>query len=178
MPIQVLTIIIGIAVLLLGRRLFWLFVGAVGFLVGVELAGRFISAQPQWVIILIALVIGLIGAALAVVVQQIAIAVAGFLVGAAVSASIIAFLGLQLGRAEWIPLVVGGIIGAFFVIAIFDWALIFLSSLTGAVLIVQALEARPAVAPWVFLGLLIVGIVVQSVMFARGEESPPATPAS
>jgi hypothetical protein len=178
MPIQVLTIIIGIAVLLLGRRLFWLFVGAVGFLVGVELAGRFISAQPQWVVILIALVIGLIGAVLAVVVQEIVIAIAGFLGGAAITSAVITFLGLQLGRVEWIPLVVGGIIGAIFVIAIFDWALIFLSSLTGAVLIVQPLEVGPAVAPLVFLGLLIVGIVVQSVMFARREESPPATPAS
>jgi hypothetical protein len=178
MPIQILMIIVGVAVLLLGRRLFWLFVGAVGFLVGVELAGHFISAQPQWVIILIALVIGLIGAVLAVVVQQIAIAAAGLLVGAAITSAAITFLGLHLGRFEWIPLVVGGIIGAIFVIAIFDWALIFLSSLTGAVLIVQPLELRPAVAPLVFLGLLIVGIVVQSVMFARREESPPATPAS
>lgn len=178
MPIQILTILIGVAVLLLGRRLFWLFVGAVGFLVGVELAGRFISAQPQWVVILIALVIGLVGAVLAVVVQEIVIAIAGFLGGAAVTSTVIAILGLQLGRLEWIPLVVGGIIGAIFVIAIFDWALIFLSSLTGAALILQPLELRPAVAPLAFLGLLIVGIIVQSVMFVRREEAPPATPAS
>jgi hypothetical protein len=178
MLIQILVIIVGVAVLLLGRRLFWLFVGAVGFLVGVELAGRFISAQPQWVIILIALVIGLVGAVLAVVLQKIAIAIAGFLVGAAVASAAITFLGLHLGRFEWIPLVVGGFIGAIFVIAIFDWALIILSSLTGAVLILQSLELKPAVAPLAFLGLFIVGIIVQSVMFVRREETPPATPAS
>lgn len=178
MPIQVLTLIIGIAVLLLGRRLFWLFVGAVGFLVGVELAGRFFSAQPQWVVILIALAIGLVGAALAVIVQEIVIAIAGFLGGAAVTSSVIAFLGLNLGGAEWIPLVVGGIIGIIFVIAIFDWALIFLSALTGAALILQPLGLRPAVAPLVFLGLFIVGVIVQAVVLAGREETPPATPAS
>jgi hypothetical protein len=74
--------------------------------------------------------------------------------------------------------VVGGIIGIIFVIAIFDWALIFLSSLTGAALILQPLGLRPAVAPLVFLGLFIVGVIVQGVVFAGREEAPPATPES
>ncbi len=53
---------------------------------------------------------------------------------------------------------------------IFDWALIILSSLAGAGLVVQgALPGAPVVDTVVFTVLLIVGIVIQALTM-RGEK--------
>jgi len=46
---DIILIILGTVLLALGRRLFWLFVGAVGFVAGLNLATHFFSDQPTWV---------------------------------------------------------------------------------------------------------------------------------
>ena len=55
-------ILIGAVLLLVGRRLFWLFVGGVGFLVGFNFAGQALQEQPQWVIFSVAIGVGLVAA--------------------------------------------------------------------------------------------------------------------
>ena len=45
--IDVLYGIIGIVLLTLGRRLFWLFVAGVGFAVGLQLAQQYLGTQPR-----------------------------------------------------------------------------------------------------------------------------------
>jgi hypothetical protein len=71
----------GIALLIMGRRLYWLFVGLIGFVVGALLSQQFFSAQPEWMSVLVALGFGVAGALLAVFLQGIAIAAAGFIAG-------------------------------------------------------------------------------------------------
>ncbi len=44
--------IIGLAVLLLGRHLFWLFVAVAGFVLGVMVAPQLLPGQPGWLILL------------------------------------------------------------------------------------------------------------------------------
>ena len=41
-----LNIIAGLAVLFFGRRLFWLFVGGVGFIVGFQIASEVLQGPP------------------------------------------------------------------------------------------------------------------------------------
>ena len=65
--------------LFLGRKLFWLFVAAVGFVVGMEAATTLYPHQPDWSLI-VGLILGLIGAVAAIFVQKAAIGIAGFLV--------------------------------------------------------------------------------------------------
>jgi hypothetical protein len=43
---QIVTILVGIVVLIAGRRLFWLFVGVVGFVAGLSLAFQLLADQP------------------------------------------------------------------------------------------------------------------------------------
>ena len=81
MPTALLTILAGLALLTLGRRLFWLFVGLVGFAVGVALAAQFVQG-PEWQVLVIALAAGLVGILFALVLQQAALALAGFIAGA------------------------------------------------------------------------------------------------
>jgi hypothetical protein len=62
----------------------------------------------------------------------------------------------------WLPYGIGGIIGAVFLFFVFDWALIFLSTLTGATLLVQMAAFTPPVEIILFVALVIAGAVFQT----------------
>jgi hypothetical protein len=164
---NIVTIILGIIVLLFGRRLFWLFVGVVGFLFGMNLAAQYMAGQNEWIIIAAGLVAGLIGAVLAVIFQRIAVAIAGFLAGAYLATFLLASLGVDMGAFEWVIWIIGGAIGGTLVFALFDWALIVLSSLVGASMVAPALALDPPFHTLLFLLLAVVGIVFQAGLWGR-----------
>jgi hypothetical protein len=170
---NVLNILAGILLLLLGRRLFWLFVAVIGFLTGMNLAAQYLADQSQWVIIVVGLVAGLIGAALAVLFQRAAVAIAGFLAGSYLATYLLATLGIDMGGFSGLVSIIGGIIGAVLVFVLFDWALILLSSLVGASLVAPALTADPTGQMVLFVVLVIVGIVVQAGLMRRYPSAGP-----
>ena len=157
----------GLLLLILGRQVFWVFVGGVGFITAMDLVSRWAATWPDWVALVIALVAGLIGALLAVFLQEVAIGIAGFLGGGYATLGLLGIIGAQLPALTWILALVGGIIGVIFAIALFDWALIILSSLTGASLIAQSLPLNQPMTVLVFIIALSVGIVVQAGMMHR-----------
>src|SRR5437763_7374395 len=81
LSVPIIGVIVGAAILLFGRKLFWLFVAALGFAVGIEIAAYFIHEPPPWVTLVIALGLGFLGAIFAIMLQKFAIAVAGFVAG-------------------------------------------------------------------------------------------------
>ena len=81
LSVPIISVIIGAAILLFGRKLFWLFVAALGFAVGLEIAAYFMREPPQWMTLLVALGAGVLGALLAIMLQKFAIAIAGFVAG-------------------------------------------------------------------------------------------------
>ncbi len=151
----------GLALIFLGRKLFWLFVAAVGFVAAMTLSAQLFSTDAGWVHLLIALAGGIIGAVLAIFVQRIAVAVAGFVGGGYVLANLVTVLQLQIGNNFWIPFLIGGIIGAVLMMFIFEWALIILSSALGAYLFVHELHLSTNLEFILMVVLFIVGIVVQ-----------------
>jgi hypothetical protein len=162
-----LQVLIGIAVLLLGRRLYWLFVGAAGFALGLSLAGRFLHGQPAWVMLVVPLAAGLVGILLALFLRKLAIALSGFAAGGYVAMSV---AGLLAAPPVWLVVlafVLGGIVGAALTTVLFDWSLIVLSSLTGAGLIAQVMPLRPPLVLLLFTILVAVGIVAQAGMVRR-----------
>jgi hypothetical protein len=154
-------ILAGIALLLTGRRLFWLFVGLIGFIAGIHLATRFIPGQPEWMILAIALTAGVFGALIALFIQWLAIGLAGFSAGAYIVSSLVNLSGWGTREIGWLLIVAGGILGALLIIILFDWALIILSSLAGAALTTEAVHIDPGAATLLFIALFIVGITVQ-----------------
>ena len=80
-------------------------------------------------------------------------------------------LGLGGAQLPWLLYVIGGMIGAVSLLLIFDWALIFLSSLLGSALIVQAAEFGSQVEKLLFIALAVVGILFQARLL-RGGASP------
>lgn len=162
---QIVSIVVGMAVLLLGRRLFWLFVAAAGFILGLGLAIDLLQAQPDWVILVAALIFGLVGALLALFAQKVAVIIAGFLMGGYTLIWLWQLLSLNLDQLNWLIFIVGGIIGALLVQFLFEAALIVLSSLAGATLIAQATTFSAPVTALLFIVLLVVGLVVQTQMW-------------
>src|SRR2546423_6852692 len=89
LPIPILSVLIGASVLFFGRRLFWLCVAAVGFAAGVEFAPHLMHEPSPVLLLSVAVVLGLIGALLALFLQKIAIAVAGFLAGGKLAVGVV-----------------------------------------------------------------------------------------
>jgi hypothetical protein len=166
-PSGLLGLVAGALLLIAGRRLFWLFVGLVGFFAGLRFAPAFLSGQPEWMQWLVAVLFGLLGMFLAVVLQRFAVVLAGFLVGGFFAAEL---FGLDLARPELMSVlvfVVGGIVAAALALWLFEGALILLSSLAGAGLIVDALALDSGTRALALIGLTVLGIAVQAGITAR-----------
>lgn len=152
-------ILIGGVLLLAGRRLFWLFVGAIGFFVGMSVAGQFLPENTSFIV---GIVVGLIGAALAVFLQRAGLIAAGFLAGGYLLTYLVDLAAPNAAVATWLPFVVGGILGIALISIVFDWALVILTALSGAVLVAQGFQLGQPVSLLLIVVLVIVGIAAQT----------------
>jgi hypothetical protein len=159
--------IVGVIVLFFGRRLFWLCVAAVGFATGVELAPHFVQQPSPLLALTFALVLGFIGALIALFLQKIAIAIAGFLAGGKLAVAMAGAFLVQSGQYFWLIFLIGGVIGAILLLVLFDWALIFLSSVIGAHLVQSLFALPPTGTAILFTVLVALGVVVQASSFRR-----------
>lgn len=169
--VSIFDLVLGILLLVSGRRLFWLLVGAIGFVIGVMLATRFFHGS-ELTMVLAGLVLGIIFALLAIFLESVAVGIAGFLGGGYVLLSIAGMLGLDQGNLmTWIIFAVGGVIGVILVALLFSWALITISSLAGASMVVAAFGMTAAAAGLVFLGLVIAGVLIQGTALRREDRA-------
>jgi hypothetical protein len=100
--------------------------------------------------------------------EGVAILIAGFLAGGYLATALAVTLGMTIASGNWVIYVVGGIIGLILVAAIFDWAIIILSVLLGTEIIMTFLRSSVSTYYWlVFLGLVVVGLVVQAGIWHR-----------
>jgi hypothetical protein len=127
----ILTLVLGIVLLLFGRRAFWIFVAVAGFIAGLTFATQYLSGQSELVILLIAIGAGVIGAVLAIMLEWLAILIAGFLAGGFLATTLAVSMGVTIASGNWVVYIIGGIIGLILVAALFDWAIIILSVLLG-----------------------------------------------
>jgi hypothetical protein len=159
--------LIGALILLFGRKLFWLCIAAVGFAAGVEAAPHLISEPSPILALSLALVLGLVGALLALFLQKIAIAIAGFIAGGKLAVAIAGAFFAQHAQYFGLTFLIGGIIGTVLLLVLFDWALIVLSSVVGAYLIQSAITLPPTGTGILFVVLVVIGIVVQAAALRR-----------
>ena len=152
----------GISLLTLGRKLFWLFVALIGFEVGAFVAARVFTRQPEWIVLVIALVVGIIGALLAIFLQQLVVAAAGFVAGGYLCVTLLDLFSLDSDPLALLAFIIGGMIGAALVAMLFDWALIGLSSLMGAITLTQIVLPRSASALLAVIVLFVIGVAIQT----------------
>lgn len=159
--IPALKAVAGAAVLFLGRKLYWFTIAAVGFFAALELTTRLLKDQPPWLAILVALIVAGLGAALAVTIQRLAIGLAGFLLGGFLLLQIPPLFDIQLGGWSWLVFILGGLLGMGLLSALFEWMLIILSTLIGAILLVQSSLVPEGSRTIVFLLALVLGLGIQ-----------------
>ena len=152
-------VILGLVILLFGRKLFWLFVGILGFLAGSQLAAIWLAGYPAWAVLATSLLLGLGGALLAVFFERLAFALAGFYCGVFLVAGLAMETGLFPQSA--LLLLAGGLVGAVLAALVMDWALAALSALAGAGAVVMALPLTPVLKAVLWLGLALAGYFFQ-----------------
>jgi hypothetical protein len=158
---DILNILIGVVLLTVGRKLFWLFVGCIGFAAGFYYAPLWWQVPSNLILLVLALFTGILGAILAISFQKVAVALAGFAAGSYIVVNVMGLFGRTDGPLIWLPYVIGGLIGAIILFIVFDWALIILSSLAGSSVIVQSIELGPQLEILIFIGLIILGFAIQ-----------------
>jgi hypothetical protein len=149
----------GVVLLVLGWKLFWLFVGVVGFAAGLQAAQLYFGPQPFWVLWAAGLVCGIIGAILALFFQKLAIGIGGFVAGSTIALHLTLMMGYHPGA---LVALIGGVVGVVALYLIFDWALIILSSVAGAAFIIEALGRHAPYAPLLSTVLIAAGVIFQS----------------
>jgi hypothetical protein len=157
---------LGLVALVSGRRLFWLFVAILGFVVGWLITPLVLQDALWWQMAVAGLILAAIGAWLAVVAQKLIIGVAGFVAGAALGVAVPGSFGIELGNLLWLAGLIGGVLGALLLASVFDWGLILLSSFVGGALIALGLSSMipltDTVTALVVLGFGVAGVIVQS----------------
>ena len=160
---DIISIVLGGALLLFGRILYWLFVGVVGFYLGSYIATNLLEGEAALVTV-IGIAAGVIGIAMAYVIQYMAIGLAGFVLGGFLATQLIDYISIDVGNLSWLAFVAGGIVGVMLVGFLFDWALIILSSFAGAALLVDELPIDEDLYLWAFFGLVLLGVIIQGVI--------------
>ena len=168
---SIVAILAGTVLLVFGRRLFWLAVAILGFLVALEFARELAVGQPQWAVWAIGIGAGLVGAVAAIFLQRIAFGLAGLYGGAYLALFAVHSLGWPI--TELLVLLFGGAIGAVAGVLLTDWAIIGLTSLIGAGLIVGTLALDPVIGAVVAAALAAAGMVIQG-RALRGSGVPPS----
>jgi hypothetical protein len=172
--VSLVNLVLGLTALLFGRQLFWLFVAAAGFVLGFNVAQSYLQPEAAWLVVVIGLIVGALGALLAVFAQRLAIAIAGFITGGYLFGLLAASLGLAAAgdptsQVNPVIFIAGGIAGAVLVSVFFDAALIVLSSILGATLTMQAvtdfLALDPTIRLLLYIVLIIAGIGLQWAMW-------------
>lgn len=158
--------ILGSLLLVAGRKLFWLLIGIVGFTTGIQLATRYFHG-PEWLAILVGVIVGIIFAALAIFMQTIAIWLAGFLAGGYVLSLLADMLKIDAGKYSWLIFIIGGIVGIVLVGLLFDWAIIALSSFMGASLVTNSVFSTIGYTSLILIILFIAGVVIQGYLLQR-----------
>ena len=168
--ISLFPIVLGILLLFFGRKLFWLFIGAAIFVAVMTLVPRYFPHHDS-LVFYIAIGVGFVAAVAGVFLQKVALRVAGFLAGGFLFFNLWEDFATLNALPWWLPFVVGGVLGAILLSVLFEWALIVLSSLTGAYLITEGFHLAPSMHLGVLLVLALIGIVVQGRMKKGNKKS-------
>lgn len=170
-------IAIGAISLFFGRRMYWVYVGVAGFLIGLTLGPHlFFNNVPEVWQPLLTLLIALVFAGLSLLLNKVMIAVSG-----AVGLGVFMFLLTDAYLPEWAVLTVtivaaiAGILASWF---IFDWALMIFSSIAGASLLtsgfISIIPRTSGADLLIFLFVFLIGFTFQIIKWTREQSKEAA----
>ncbi len=157
----------GLGALFFGRRLFWIFVATLGFIIGTHVAPilyPYLPAVMEPFEDLIGLGIALVLAGMAIVMQRFATIIFG-----ALALGIVGYMiATSAGSEEWVVWVFAGLFGlagGLLLYFFFDWTLVIVSVLVGSAIAIFAARTTGSVPGdyglWLFALLLGAGLIYQ-----------------
>ena len=126
------------------------------------MATDMLSDATPLLVLVIAIAVGVIGALLATWLQRAAVFLAGLVAGGVLVVTVMRGLGVVARPTLTVGFIAGALPGGILSVALFEWALIFLSATVGAVLVTQVLPLWRAAALPVLLVLIVAGVLVQA----------------
>ena len=166
---DLLRLIFGLLLVFNGRRVVWLVAGAAGFLLGLLISASLLEQTDPLIVVGISLIIGLLAGGLAQALGQTAIALLGLIAGGVGAMYLMISLDWY-DRSAWLAFGFGGLLGLILVTWLFDWAIILISTLIGAMLLTDAFDMGGQTAVLLFTALLIAGVAVQAHWMGRPEK--------
>jgi hypothetical protein len=151
-----LRLFLGAMLMIQGRKLYWLFVGGLGFFVTLTLFDPPYSGLSIQTVRVIAVIVAFLGALMAIFLNRLAIFVGGFLGGGFLLILAFQLFGAQLGNLNFFFFLIGGVVGGLIVNSAFHGALIFFSSVIGAGMVVQVMNIS---ALWRFVAVPLLAVV-------------------
>ena len=158
---------LGALLLLAGRQLFWVFVGIVGFVAGFDFAQYAFAGQPEAFVLIAALCCAFISIILAVFFQELVVILAGAVAGGTIAVHWLSFFITYdpASPLNWAVFVFGAIVGGALMFWVFDIALVIVSCILGASLIVNFIPGDGMVKAMAEALLICLGVYVQGIAF-------------
>lgn len=160
--LDALLLVIGLILVLLGRRVYLISIGILGFLGGLFLFASFIGSPNDWRSLLFALLFGTAGSLLAFTLHRAAWVFGGFCGGGVLALYLHDAAGIIGPGSPVLLFAIGGVVGAVFFLLLLDWALVIVTAATGAALIASQSHLPGSSAAAVFVALFLAGLAVQS----------------
>ncbi len=160
---------LGFILLIAGSRIAWVYAGGIGFIISSILAPRFYPLETEWSLLLISLEIGVISGLITLYTKRLALGLASFLAGGYLGIGIPAFFLPSFGQLS-APILVGIGLACLALTLISPIPLvILLSSLMGALIIIQKLNLAAIDAAVLYLVLIFFGAITQAILLRYAE---------
>lgn len=161
----------GVLLALVGRHLFWLAVGLVGFLLTYSVATALLPDLDPIVVTVLAAVIGVVGAIVTLVSLRLVASIAGGLLLAVVARALFV-LYVDDSAWQWFAFAIGAVLGWLLVRGLFDVGIIVTTALGGGWYVATGLATADVALSssatlWAGLGVAIVGVAVQTSVWRR-----------
>lgn len=166
---QIIQMLVGSALLLFGRKLFVLFLGAAGFLLGYGMGQELFADMRSEYLLVGAIVLGVFGMVLALFAQKIAIWVGGLLGGGLIGYEAGLTFGLANQPMLWVVVAICAIAGMLAMAALFEIALVLVTAFVGAAMIISPFGLATMLHAGLTIVLTIIGAAVQ---FSLVSKSP------
>lgn len=165
----------GVLLALIGRHLFWLAVGLVGFLLTYSLATALLPDLDPTLLVALAAVIGVAGAVVTLMSLRVVASLAGGLLLAVVARALFV-LYVDDSAWQWLAFALGAVLGWLLVRGLFDVGIIVTTALGGGWYVAAGLSAAEvelssAGTLWIGIGVAVVGIAVQTGVWRRSVQA-------
>ncbi len=162
MEFNFILLLLGTGLVFWGKRLFWVFVAAAGFLFGMSTSQSLMPEEAIWFYLIVGAICGGIAVVLVKLLKNIAFGVGGFVLGAYLADGVLQMMDLNLGSISWVVIILGGAAGAALMLLLFNWALIILSASVGSLLITRSIPGEAPGLQILFIGLIVLGFIAQT----------------